>query len=81
MSAASDHYNALPFEQRQQLAPLLEEYRLMGIAEARRELDGVERQLRDRERSIRRRVAELQTAAFDEADRMIAAAKNQERTP
>ena len=31
---ASDYFNSLPFEQRKKLAPLLENYRQMGIAEA-----------------------------------------------
>lgn len=32
--AASDYYNALPIEEKRKLAPLLEHYRQMGLAEA-----------------------------------------------
>ena len=31
---ASDYFNSLPIEQRRKLAPLLEDYRLMGMQEA-----------------------------------------------
>lgn len=33
MSEASDYYNSLSFEERARLAPLLEEYRLLGMRE------------------------------------------------
>jgi hypothetical protein len=52
MKAASDYFNALPFEQRKALAPLLENYRQMGIDEAIRDLEPVMRKLRDRSRSL-----------------------------
>lgn len=32
--AASAYFNSLPFEERQKLAPLLDHYRQMGLAEA-----------------------------------------------
>lgn len=35
---ASDYFNSLPFEERAKLAPLLENYRQMGLAEARKEI-------------------------------------------
>lgn len=48
---ASDYYNALPFEERRKLAPLLEHYRQMGLAEAadrfRGSLSRVDARIRD----------------------------------
>lgn len=51
---ASDYFNSLPLEQRKKLAPLLEEYRRMGIEEAARAVRAVSRQMDDRMRSIKR---------------------------
>lgn len=51
-SAASDYFNSLPIEQRKLLAPLLEEYRRMGLDEALRALDTVRRQLAGRAHTI-----------------------------
>jgi hypothetical protein len=50
---ASDYFNTLPREQRAGLAPLLEHYRQMGIAEARRDLQRVLTGLDCRVREIR----------------------------
>jgi hypothetical protein len=50
--AASDYYNSLPFEQRRKLAPLLEDYRRLGIEEALRELHPIRNKLQQRVRDI-----------------------------
>jgi hypothetical protein len=47
---ASDYYNALPIEERRKLAPLLENYRQMGLAEA---ADGLHALLRRTDARIR----------------------------
>lgn len=50
--AASDYFNSLPFEERGKLAPLLEDYRRMGVRAALTALESkhraVERDLSDR---------------------------------
>lgn len=50
---ASDYFNALPQEQRGKLAPLLEQYRQMGLAEARAEIQQVIRTIDSRVAGIR----------------------------
>lgn len=50
---ASDYYNALPFEEKQKLAPLLEHYRQMGLAEVQDNLRKEVRRIDDRIRRIR----------------------------
>lgn len=50
--AASDYFNALPFEQRRRLAPLLDDYRRMGIEEALVGLRSVTNGLTQRVRGI-----------------------------
>lgn len=49
---ASDYFNSLPIEERKKLAPLLEDYRRLGIMEALAAMNGVTRQLAARSRSI-----------------------------
>lgn len=51
--AANVYYNSLPFEQRQKLAPLLENYRQMGLAEAREYQVSAARQVESRITGIR----------------------------
>lgn len=62
--AASDYYNSLPFEQRRQLAPLLDDYRRMGIQEALRGLASVNHNLTLRVRGI---TAALDAPELDDA--------------
>lgn len=50
---ASDYFNALPIEQRRKLAPLLEDYRRLGIEEALAEVAKVKNQLTHRSHEIR----------------------------
>jgi hypothetical protein len=50
---ASDYFNALPQEEREKLAPLLEHYRQMGLAEAHVTVDAATRQIDVRIRRIR----------------------------
>jgi hypothetical protein len=50
---ASDYYNALPYEERRKLAPLLDHYRQMGLAEAEREIAKVTRFIGARVQGIR----------------------------
>lgn len=49
---ASDYFNSLPIEQRQRLAPLLEDYRRLGIEEAHLRIRQVGAQLKRRMLSI-----------------------------
>lgn len=49
---ASEYFNSLPIEQRRKLAPLLEDYRRLGIEEAMRDILSVQRRLNDRARRI-----------------------------
>jgi cell fate (sporulation/competence/biofilm development) regulator YmcA (YheA/YmcA/DUF963 family) len=51
--AASDYFNSLPFEQRCRLAPLLENYRQMGLAEAREMIEAVTTRIDGRVARIR----------------------------
>ena len=51
--AASDHFNALPLEERAKLAPLLEHYRQMGLAEADHAVRHASHALQARIRNIR----------------------------
>jgi hypothetical protein len=44
----SDYFNALPIEERQKLAPLLEHYRQMGLAEAYEEMHALAQRTRNR---------------------------------
>jgi hypothetical protein len=46
--AAIDYFNSLPLDERRRLAPLLENYRQMGIAEALDDLTRVSRRLTER---------------------------------
>jgi hypothetical protein len=50
---ASDYFNSLPFEERAKLAPLLDDYRQMGLAEALDNIDVARRRIEDRIRGIR----------------------------
>lgn len=50
---ASDYFNSLPFEEREKLAPLLDNYRQMGLAEASAHLHRDLRIIDDRIRAIR----------------------------
>lgn len=45
---AGEYFNALPREERAKLAPLLEHYRQMGVAEARDEIRVMARKLDER---------------------------------
>jgi hypothetical protein len=54
--AASDYFNALPQEERAKLAPLLENYRQMGMAEALGHLDLAAGRIASRIRGIQERV-------------------------
>lgn len=51
--AASDYFNALPFEERKKLAPLLDHYRQMGVAEANNHMRLVVQKNAKRIREIR----------------------------
>jgi hypothetical protein len=48
MSDASDYFNSLPTEDRLRLAPLLEEYRQLGLREAAEYLRAAQRKLSER---------------------------------
>jgi hypothetical protein len=48
VSEASDYYNSLPFEERARLAPLLEEYRLLGMREVADSLSVLDLKMRTR---------------------------------
>lgn len=50
---ASGYYNGLPIEERRQLAPLLDHYRQMGLAEALGHLDKAKARITTRIESIR----------------------------
>ena len=52
-AAAGVYFNSLPFEERAKLAPLLEHYRQMGLAEARKEIGRIAILLDVRIREIR----------------------------
>lgn len=56
---ASEFFNSLPFDERKKLAPLLEEYRRMGIDEATRAMRNVTQTMDARMRSIRRSQEEI----------------------
>ncbi len=49
---ASDYFNSLPVEVKKKLAPLLEDYRRIGIEEAHRGIASLGRRLQDRLRQI-----------------------------
>lgn len=55
---ASDYFNALPIEERKKLAPLLEHYRQMGLAECGDVLRAELRRIDNRIRGIRDAVEE-----------------------
>ena len=48
VKAASDYFNALPYEERKKLAPLLEEYRRMGMREYAAAVAGATRKMKGR---------------------------------
>jgi hypothetical protein len=62
---ASDYFNSLPFEQRKRLAPLLDDYRRMGLVEAR---DVIRRRLQKLDARIGELGAILDTAS-DEGEK------------
>jgi hypothetical protein len=51
--AASDYFNSLPQEERAKLAPLLEHYRQMGLAEAHGRINNAAQVVRRRIEEIR----------------------------
>lgn len=51
--AASAYYNSLPLEEKRKLAPLLDHYRQMGLAEALGNLESATRHIKTRIRGIR----------------------------
>lgn len=67
MSKASDYFNSLPEEQRRQLAPLLNEYRLLGMQEYSRAIADVQRQMSERIGELHTgiRIAELQSKGLE----------------
>lgn len=52
-SAAGEYFNSLPREERAKLAPLLEHYRQMGLAEAHAEINDVVTNVKARIERIR----------------------------
>ena len=52
-TAAGEYFNSLPFEERAKLAPLLEHYRQMGLAEAHAEINDVASNVKRRIEGIR----------------------------
>jgi hypothetical protein len=50
---ASDYFNSLPYEEREKLAPLLDHYRQMGLAEAFDRMQAAARNVGDRIIGIR----------------------------
>lgn len=54
---AGDYFNSLPFEERKKLAPLLDEYRQMGMAEA---LD----RMYSATQKVERRIHDIQSSGY-----------------
>lgn len=52
---SSDYFNALPLEQRKMLAPLLEDYRRLGMQEYADAMRSAQRKMDDRMRALKER--------------------------